>query len=336
MSIDEVEDMLYKETKRKEERRRKKNRQKDSGPGNEYRAPKRVASDGSSKASRLGAIMSDSLLRRRSRGARAARPDESIGDMPSEAVVVATSPSENQETASFASSSNRLSLRRHSRTIARSADEIEMSRMRAGDSTRDEDESSTSDSVAATIAIPAWIRNIPLMPSIYTSSALAIQALRREHRAAARAEVSQSRATSLGGSGAGWGLGNYGLREREEAERRIRDFQEERRRRMLLSHESSMPGETDGEDEGGWHDEEGVTNEIAASSLSAGGSGSHKVGPSPTLPPTVPPTAHTRPRLKRRGRGSDGSLPHPLPPSDSLFWRWGPLRRWRLQDRTTY
>ena len=326
MSIGEVEDMLYNEQERKDQRRRKKIRQSDSGMENNRRA----TNDGSSTAPRFAdAIVPDYLLRRCSRGARAARQNESTGDRPSELVEVIASPTENQGT----SASSRASLRRRPQGATPDMNEIEMTTMRQGDSIGGEDDSVTSDSTSAPITVPARMRNIPLVPSIYTSCVLAMRALRRAHRTAAQAEVSQSQGTARGGADTGWGLGNFGLRERAEAERRIRDFRAERRRRMLL-------GETDGEDEGGWRDEEYDVVDIATPPLSSQGrevgghGGSSDVDSSLVLPLPSPDAVHTRP--PSRPHELDDSLPHPLPPSDSIYWRWGPLRRWRLQDRTTY
>jgi len=268
----------------------------------------------------MDAITPDSFLRRRSLRAQVTRRAESTGDSQSEIVII-TSSAENQGASSPTNPSGHALPGRRSRVIAQGADEIEMAPR--GASLGSEGESIASDPTTAAIIVPARMRNIPLIPSIYTSCVLAMRALRRAHHTATQAEVRQSQAAARVGGDTGWGLGNYGLREREEAESRIRDFQAERRRRMLLR-------ELDGEDDEGWHDEEGDVAEMAAPSLP-----SHRDEADPSAPPlTAPTAAHTRSPL--RHQESDGSLPHPFPPSDSLYWRWGPLRRWRLQDRTNY
>ena len=121
------------------------------------------------------------------------------------------------------------------------------------------------------------------------------------------------------GGGGGWGLGNFGLRERDEAERRIREFTVEQRRGQLRRTSSG-----EGEDGDGGGEERSLEDR----ELQAGPSRTQDMGRTPDelpMPTSQPP----------RGRKT-----HQDPPwvqnQSRPFWWWGPLRRWRLQDSTTY
>lgn len=118
------------------------------------------------------------------------------------------------------------------------------------------------------------------------------------------------------GSGA-WGLGNSGLREREEAEDRLRELEVQRRRARLIQRQIEEEGE----------DGDGGTG------VDSGDEGDGERGPRtmPDVERQLPPGAN------------EHSTQYSAPSSEpywagrsSSFWWWGPLRRWRLQDRTSY
>lgn len=242
MSIGEVEDMLSREQKRKDERRRKKIKQlqKQDRHGNPTSSSRPSASGGGEFGTASGnsrgshwvdTIVPGSLTRRRQgrqSTADGSRPGTPTGLAP-DVVIVVTSPSEADDDI------HRSSSRRRRRPS--SPEEIELSPMsgvqnRDRDRDRDDDlEESISDAgsgstgINATVIIPSTIQKIPFAPSLYTSAVLAWRTLTRAHRTAARAEVINAAGGNGGGGlneegGGGWGLGNFGLREREEAERR--------------------------------------------------------------------------------------------------------------------
>lgn len=109
-----------------------------------------------------------------------------------------------------------------------------------------------------------------------------------------------------------WGLGSNGLRERDEAEDRLREVEIQRRMSRLIG------GSGSGEEEGrsSWEDRApiGSTAEErdAARFADVERQGSQDEYPPPVIPPPI---------WEERS---------------SSFWWWGPLRRWRLQDRTRY
>jgi hypothetical protein len=124
--------------------------------------------------------------------------------------------------------------------------------------------------------------------------------------------------------GGGWGLGSIGLREREDAERRIREYQAERRKRALLPPRGQE--EHDSGENNEWVEDEDDENRDSREGLSASVSHWDESATPVSIPPhAIPPTSTT----------PDISL-EPFLPSNSLFWRWGFLRRWRLHDRTQY
>ena len=132
-----------------------------------------------------------------------------------------------------------------------------------------------------------------------------------------------------GGEGEGWALGNYGLVQREEAERRIMEFKERRRNEGLLNNGQSADI---GEREEDWEDEEGdVAEEERMAALEML---QREVNADSSRP--LPPNQNQRSPRRSPSPSTLPSLPDPLPPSGSIFWWWGPLRRWRLQDRTVY
>ncbi|KAG8901037.1 hypothetical protein FRC01_009950 [Tulasnella sp. 417] len=117
------------------------------------------------------------------------------------------------------------------------------------------------------------------------------------------------------GSGA-WGLGNSGLREREEAEDRLRELEVQRRRARLIQRQI----EEEGEDEDG----AGIDSGDEAD-------GERRTRAMPDVERQLPPGANEQ--------STQYSAPSSEPywaGRSSSFWWWGPLRRWRLQDRTSY
>lgn len=373
MGIGEVEDMLIREQKRKDDRRRKKlvkerqlPREGEASGSLRWRRGRGAGGPGaavsSSSSSRwVDALVPDSLSRQRRRTRRGDAGDEVSND-----IVVVIDPGSADEERPYPETRRR----RPNPASLHSNTQIEMtdfSRPRTPrhnvDAEADEEAvdadvhsitTATTESVTDPVLVPSLIRNVPFVPALYTSCVHAIRILRRAHVKAARAEVGAAgssartrghRATrgdganpgATGGTDEGWGLGNFGLREREEAERRIREFQEERRRRMLIP-----PDAGNEEDGGGWHD---VDDDDADASFAAHddegtalprrrrGSSDLSVLPPPTALRPQRPSLHHHPSDPGV---DDPALPHPLPPNDSLFWKWGPLRRWRLQDRTTY
>ncbi|KAF8342947.1 uncharacterized protein EI90DRAFT_3149971 [Cantharellus anzutake] len=143
----------------------------------------------------------------------------------------------------------------------------------------------------------------------------------------AAVERAQTDLRSEGGETESWALGAYGLVQREEAERRIREFKERRKTQRLLSQERYVENEEreeDWEDEYGEHEQrdalERLQREVDAEAAS----------------PSVTRRRGNRSPSHSPSRSAVTSLPDPLPPSGSIFWLWGPLRRWRLQDRTVY
>jgi len=128
--------------------------------------------------------------------------------------------------------------------------------------------------------------------------------LRREHQSATqRLALDRIRAEGENGHVTTWRLGESGLREREEAEERLRQFEARRRAEQLLGREE----DEDGGDENIWNAED---RPIGSSS-----------------------SGLMEPRAV-------GRRTHPEPPwsqeRSSGFGWWGPIRRWRLQDRTVY
>ncbi|KAG8864496.1 hypothetical protein FRB96_004999 [Tulasnella sp. 330] len=160
--------------------------------------------------------------------------------------------------------------------------------------------------------------------------------LRQEHRSATqsqaleRLQANAENGHASRGRDAGWRLGESGLRERAEAEERLRQFEARRREGQLMR--SRMGSGEDDDDDGG-EDSEG-SNE--------GGNGGGGDGIESWR---APEGGFRTPRATEE---PSSSLPHPvvgrrtqpnLPWSQQTstgFWWWGPLRRWRLQDRTEY
>ncbi|KIO26027.1 hypothetical protein M407DRAFT_8100 [Tulasnella calospora MUT 4182] len=119
------------------------------------------------------------------------------------------------------------------------------------------------------------------------------------------------------GSGA-WGLGNSGLREREEAEDRLRELEVQRRRARLIHRHIEEEGE----------DVDGGGTGVDSGDEVDGDRGPRTM---PDVERQLPPSAN------------EHSTQYSAPSSEpywagrsSSFWWWGPLRRWRLQDRTSY
>lgn len=136
--------------------------------------------------------------------------------------------------------------------------------------------------------------------------------LRHEHQTAAREQALEQikiREESYLPSGTNaWGLGNNGLREREEAEDRLRQLDLERRRGMLLNDDDEV------NEDGNPHRQRTMEQMDTDIEL-------REMGETPSLPVQSPQRTHPQPPWAERSRS---------------FWWWGPLRRWRLQDQTEY
>ncbi|KAG8932783.1 hypothetical protein FRC02_000552 [Tulasnella sp. 418] len=133
-----------------------------------------------------------------------------------------------------------------------------------------------------------------------------------------RAQVYGTNGAELGGAG-GWGLGNFGLREREEAERRIREFNERRRQSELLPEIEGRSSDAD----------------------DTSGHSSDEAGPRETPTSRRNPANHdstVTPSERRIEEKPERNQPEPTWTQEKsrTFWWWGPLRRWRLQDVTQY
>ncbi|KAG8963172.1 hypothetical protein FRC03_003319 [Tulasnella sp. 419] len=133
-----------------------------------------------------------------------------------------------------------------------------------------------------------------------------------------RAQVYGTNGAELGGAG-GWGLGNFGLREREEAERRIREFNERRRQSELLPEIEGRSSDAD----------------------DTSGHSSDEAGPRETPTSRRNPANHdstVTPTERRIEEKPERNQPEPTWTQEKsrTFWWWGPLRRWRLQDVTQY
>lgn len=222
-------------------------------------------------------------------------------------VITSPTPSERDPDEPYTSSA---SARRNNRPHPRSPEDIELATMhpRANLATNPDDTSSVSSSSAPsiTITVPRPLNSIIFAPTIY----IALVRLLRSHPRDAGDNGNNA-------GGGGWGLGSNGLREREEAENRIREFQTRRRSGILTRNAGDMGADEDDDDD---DDGRGLTRE------------------EDEYPPSRSRSPSQRPQHRDSDTATQASeqLPHPLPPSDSLFWRWGPLRRWRLQDRTSY
>lgn len=333
MSIGEVEDMLYREQKRKDERRQKRLKQQSKRDRRQQGSRRRIP-DGTGERHWVDTIVPNLLTRR-----RMPRRNDTM-DVATEQIII-TAPSERgldtRSTRSTATRRARHSRRTESRSD--SPEEIELSDIHPATDHRrraDEDDagSFSSDPSASsnTISVPRPLQSILFVPTIYTTVVRALRTLTRAHHN----EVVHTATAAAGAddNGGGWGLGSNGLREREEAENRIREFQQRRRSGILVRNAGEMgEDDDDGEDSAEDIDEdrgrEGERDSYPPSSPSRSRSQSQH---SPVTP------RNNRPPLTHRDSdtATQASLPHPLPPSDSLFWRWGPLRRWRLQDRTSY
>jgi hypothetical protein len=134
--------------------------------------------------------------------------------------------------------------------------------------------------------------------------------LRRAHEEATIEQVEMRRQTMYDSNNrdAGWGLGDFGLREREEAERRIRDARKERHE--LLDDEPAESG-VYAQDDGADDTIERVLTETSTQQGQAGGEVNLEAPAS---------------------RSSGTTIVRPV----WALWWWGPLRRWRLQDTTKY
>ncbi|KAF8314934.1 hypothetical protein DL93DRAFT_2227649 [Clavulina sp. PMI_390] len=294
MSIGEVEDMLEREQKRKDERRRKKIKQLQKQDAR-----------GTGSARFMSAIVPGSLTRRQRS---------------------ATAQTITNGSASIHSSEN-----------SRNHESIELSVMGSTHTTNNAAQGDELDDSPSVVAVPTALTYIPLAPTLYTSALRGWRSLTRAHRDEV-INVAMSRPAQAQ-EGTGWGLGDYGLREREEAEQRIRDFQAERRRRMLLGEDSSLAEQDEVErDIAAGDDDDDDDDEIGRGFFYPPPPPAfHSASGAPSPHSSIPLQPMPGPSEERaESEATDDPLPHPLPPNDSLFWRWGPLRKWRLQDRTTY
>ncbi|KAG8901771.1 hypothetical protein FRB99_005109 [Tulasnella sp. 403] len=140
--------------------------------------------------------------------------------------------------------------------------------------------------------------------------------LRHAHQTATQTQALEQikiREEVIGSPGStAWGLGNNGLRERDEAEERLRELEIQRRRAMLLSGDEGTESGVEVDDE----PSNDRTDRNAHSDGEVGGRSS------------------TRRTTNRRQ--SIAPIEPPWAQRSSSFWWWGPLRRWRLQDSTVY
>lgn len=158
--------------------------------------------------------------------------------------------------------------------------------------------------------------------------------LRRAHQTATQTQALEQakirEEVGVDGGGSAWGLGNIGLRERDEAEERLRELNNQRRREMLLSRrdrdDSSDHGVEIEMDVSTWADR------VRDPNAPQPGRDYHSLDMDRTTPDPAS-SSNKRPS----NRGTDRSEPEPVwATRSSSFWWWGPLRRWRLQDSTTY
>jgi len=311
MGIGEVEEMLHKEQKRRDARRRKRAR-KGIPTAARGSVPGKRADDVSSNTSRLMSTLVSSALSRR----RHTPSNMSRGNGPNRDVH------EELEMVSFSGQPANLSA-------------SDSHSLHSASTTTNPPASTTGVSSSGTPQMGPFLRNVPFAARIYASAVRSFRSIRRAHARAAEAQALEVSAAELakansGGATEGWGLGNFGLKEREEAERRIQIFQEERRRRALLT----SGDEEGGEDEGEGSDDGGSIDLEARRELEL----QRQVDPYlPSTDPTPPQSRLKMPNspLPRERAPSPGTS-DPLPPVGSVFWWWGPLRRWRLQDRTVY
>ena len=308
MGVGEVEDMLYAEQMKKDERMRKKvGREKRKG-GRLGRAfsTKKSAEEG--RSSIVSWIVDKSGTRRR----RRSQPIDSQEDQEFEMTPTRTSdpPLDSSSLHSHSSSQPSTSFT----------------------------PSTTSNTTNTT---QGFLARVPLLGPLLGNLASAHrQAAREQQRNLSLSRQQPNTSTRDGGTGAGegWGLGSHGLREREEAERRIQAFRAERRRQMLIPEEAGERSDDDEEQDDGFEDEDESESD---------GDGENEHGhsyPPPRVATPLPHHSTTNEDLEDWGIRQDEArtpdpsapLPEPLPPAGSLFWRWGPLRKWRLQDRTVY
>ncbi|KAG9014500.1 hypothetical protein FRB93_013625 [Tulasnella sp. JGI-2019a] len=144
--------------------------------------------------------------------------------------------------------------------------------------------------------------------------------LRNEHRSATQSQALQRLQANAESGGREWRLGESGLREREEAEERLREFEARRREGMLMrsSEDDGGGAETDDDGAGGGGESGGSWQAVGRRRTAP----RTKMEQSSTLP--VPVVGRTQPEPAWSQQISTG------------FWWWGPIRRWRLQDRTEY
>lgn len=188
----------------------------------------------------------------------------------------------------------------------------------------------------------------------------------RTERVRARDPMAQEASAGAAGGRVGWGLGEYGVREARDGEGRLREARRELRSGTLLRAEDEgdelveeeededgvlvRGGEGEAQaDEGGWVDEEIVREPTPRASTESSRPARRRVV---LVDAEVRRRDSTdRERSRRRGsfrRGSRGAASEDDPTSDDASsqvgmppvvggWSWwGPLKRWRLQDRTTY
>ncbi|KDQ20209.1 hypothetical protein BOTBODRAFT_27626 [Botryobasidium botryosum FD-172 SS1] len=227
----------------------------------------------------------------------------------------------------------------------------------------------------------AFARTVPVLSSLVAWWSQ----LRQDHLHATKAQaLEQVELRRQGGAGGGWGLGDFGVRNRDEVERRIREFDDELRRGRLIDNaDGGREGDRD-RDRDKHEDEDGIQEEWIEEEVGEGVPGpsrprrthfaapdheyeherehEHEYRRQPVAGPSRHRDALDNPAsfgasshyradsadgaadagvgvLGRGARGGENPFNHPpIVPEEagwSLWW-WGPLRRWRLQDRTAY